>query len=63
MNNSEFERRKFLALAGKGLGLASLGVPMVASLLSEVVAATLMGMDLTFGDEILTTGRLRSVSI
>src|SRR5713101_18402 len=33
-------RRKFLSLAGKGLGLAALSSSTVASLLKEVVAAS-----------------------
>ena len=40
MNNPEFDRRNFLALTGKGLGLAALSSTTVASLLKEVQAAT-----------------------
>jgi isopenicillin-N epimerase len=42
-SNSEFlkqDRRSFLSLAGKGLGLAALSSATVASLLKEVVAAS-----------------------
>src|SRR5688572_17365851 len=34
------DRRKFLSLAGKGLGLAALSVPAVAALAKEIEAAT-----------------------
>jgi len=41
MNSSaELARRSFLSLAGKGLGLAALSFPAVASLLQDVHAAT-----------------------
>jgi isopenicillin-N epimerase len=37
---SQFPRRNFLSLAGKGLGLAALSTPTIASLLRTVEAAT-----------------------
>lgn len=37
---SDWDRRNFLSLAGKGLGLAALSFTAVASLLQEVLAAT-----------------------
>lgn len=40
MNASQFPRRNFLSLAGKGLGLAALTTPSIASLLRTVEAAT-----------------------
>jgi len=40
MNSSQFPRRNFLSLAGKGLGLAALTTPTIASLLRTVEAAT-----------------------
>jgi isopenicillin-N epimerase len=41
MNSSTaFDRRNFLSLAGKGLGLAALSSPTIAALLAEVQAAT-----------------------
>src|SRR5882672_7700977 len=39
-NSIKSNRRKFLALAGKGLGLATLSSATVGSLLKEVVAAS-----------------------
>ena len=39
-NSTEFDRRNFLSLAGKGLGLAALSSATVASLLKEIEAAT-----------------------
>src|SRR5438093_5084945 len=36
----DLERRRFLALAGKGLGLAALSSSTIASLMREVQAAT-----------------------
>ena len=36
----ETTRRNFLSLAGKGLGLATLAVPSIGSLIKEVEAAT-----------------------
>jgi len=38
-NSTDLQRRNFLSLAGKGLGLAALSSATVASLLKEVVAA------------------------
>src|SRR5712691_685061 len=38
--NGNFDRRNFLSLAGKGLGLAALASTTIASLLKEVEAAT-----------------------
>ena len=40
MITSQFPRRNFLSLAGKGLGLAALTTPSIASLLRTVEAAT-----------------------
>ena len=40
MTNSDVDRRNFLSLAGKGLGLAALSSATVASLLQEIHAAT-----------------------
>jgi isopenicillin-N epimerase len=40
VKNNDFARRNFLALAGKGLGLAALTSSTVASLLKQVEAAT-----------------------
>ena len=40
MITSQFPRRNFLSLAGKGLGLAALTTPTIASLLRTVEAAT-----------------------
>jgi selenocysteine lyase/cysteine desulfurase len=40
METSQFPRRDFLSLAGKGLGLAALTTPSIASLLRTVQAAT-----------------------
>ena len=40
MVTSQFPRRKFLSLAGKGLGLAALTTPSIASLLRTVQAAS-----------------------
>ncbi|HJZ78916.1 MAG TPA: aminotransferase class V-fold PLP-dependent enzyme [Pyrinomonadaceae bacterium] len=40
MKPHEFDRRNFLSLAGKGLGLAALSTPTIASLLRTVEAAT-----------------------
>jgi selenocysteine lyase/cysteine desulfurase len=40
MNTSQFPRRNFLSLAGKGLGLAALTTPTIASLLRTVEAAS-----------------------
>ncbi len=40
MTTSQFPRRNFLSLAGKGLGLAALTTPTIASLLRTVQAAT-----------------------
>ena len=40
MNTSQFPRRNFLSLAGKGLGLAALTTPTIAALLRTVEAAT-----------------------
>lgn len=41
MNRSaELARRRFLSLVGKGLGLATLSSTAIASLLSEIQAAT-----------------------
>src|SRR5258705_4583686 len=37
--NNEASRRKFLSLAGKGLGLAALSLSTIASLLEEIQAA------------------------
>lgn len=37
---AEFDRRSFLSLAGKGLGLATLASPTVAALFNELKAAT-----------------------
>ena len=37
---NSFDRRDFIALAGKGLGLAALTSSTIASLLKEVEAAT-----------------------
>src|SRR6266545_1787989 len=39
MNNPEFDRRNFLALTGKGLGLAALSSTSVGSLLKSIQAA------------------------
>ena len=36
----EFDRRKFLSMTGKGLGLATLAAPAVASLFNDLQAAT-----------------------
>jgi hypothetical protein len=36
----EFDRRNFLSVAGKGLGLAALSSPTIASLVKEIHAAT-----------------------
>ena len=40
MTNPNFDRRNFLSLAGKGLGLAALSSATIASLLKEVQAAS-----------------------
>ena len=40
MPNLNKDRRDFLSLAGKSLGLAALAVPTVGALLKEVEAAT-----------------------
>jgi len=39
-NDLDFQRRDFLARAGKGLGLAAFGYPALTSLLAEVEAAS-----------------------
>src|SRR5215467_14231438 len=38
--NSNTTRRKFLAMTGKGLGLAALSVPAIGALLKEIEAAS-----------------------
>src|SRR6266446_10701313 len=40
MKSSQFDRRNFLSLAGKSLGLAALSSSTIASLLKEIHAAT-----------------------
>jgi isopenicillin-N epimerase len=47
MTNYGFDRRNFLALAGKGLGLAALSSATVASLLKEIHAASISIAHLT----------------